>query len=168
MKFIRWAQWRIEQTGAGILGFITRNTYLDGITHWRMRESLMKTFSEIYILDLHGSLRAKEKTRTVTLDKNVFDIQWGVSIGLFIKDAQSAAATKVRHADLWGEREDKYDYLSRGSVGTTKWTKVKPTAPNFYLHAFRTPKAKLSTSTLRRFWTFSNSRIPGCRPKRIR
>lgn len=132
MKFIRWAQWRIEETGAGILGFVTRNTYLDGITHWKMRESLMKTFSEIYVLDLHGSLRAKEKTPDGDPDKNVFDIQWGVSIGLFVKDAQSTGATKVRHADLWGERENKYDYLSKQNVGTTKWTKVKPTAPNYY------------------------------------
>jgi Type ISP C-terminal specificity domain/N-6 DNA Methylase len=132
MKFIRWAQWRIEQTGAGILGFITRNTYLDGITHWKMRESLMKTFSEIYVLDLHGSLRAKEKTPNGDPDKNVFDIQWGVSIGLFIKDPNASGDAKVRHADLWGEREDKYHYLSGQDVTTTKWTKVKPTAPNFY------------------------------------
>ncbi len=37
IKFVRFGQWRIGRTGAGILGFITNNTYTDGITHRRMR-----------------------------------------------------------------------------------------------------------------------------------
>ena len=61
IKFIRFAQWRIEKTGHGIVGFITSNTYIDGITHRRMRESLMQAFDEIYILDLHGSSKKKGK-----------------------------------------------------------------------------------------------------------
>jgi predicted helicase len=59
IKFIRFGQWRIERTGAGILAFITSNTYLDGITHRRMRQSLMETFTDIYILNLHGNSRKK-------------------------------------------------------------------------------------------------------------
>src|SRR5262249_11716205 len=43
MRFMRWGQWRIEQTGAGILAFITNNPYINGITHRRMRQSLMDT-----------------------------------------------------------------------------------------------------------------------------
>ena len=42
IKFIRWAQWRIEKTGSGIVGYITNNVYLDGLTHRRMRESLLE------------------------------------------------------------------------------------------------------------------------------
>ena len=57
IKFIRFAQWRIEETGDGIVGLITNNTYLDGITHRRMRECLMETFNEIYVFDLHGSTK---------------------------------------------------------------------------------------------------------------
>jgi Predicted helicase len=61
IKFIRWAQWRIEQTGYGILAFITNNTYIDGITHRQMRESLMNMFSEIFIVNLHGNSNKQEK-----------------------------------------------------------------------------------------------------------
>jgi predicted helicase len=62
IKFIRFSQWRIDRTGAGVLAFVTSNTYLDGITHRRMRESLLRSFSEIFILDLHGSSKKQEKT----------------------------------------------------------------------------------------------------------
>ena len=55
VKFIRWAQWRIETTGAGIVGFVTNHSYIDNPTFRGMRQQLMKAFDEIYILDLHGN-----------------------------------------------------------------------------------------------------------------
>jgi len=62
VKFIRWAQWRIERTGAGVLVFITNHGYLDNPTFRGMRQQLMKTFNEIYIMDLHGNSKKKEHT----------------------------------------------------------------------------------------------------------
>ncbi|MBB6043301.1 hypothetical protein QIA34_00150 (plasmid) [Borreliella yangtzensis] len=50
-----------------------------------MRYHLLKTFDEIYILNLHGSSRKKEKTEDGSVDENVFDIQTGVSIAIFVK-----------------------------------------------------------------------------------
>jgi predicted helicase len=60
VKFIRFSQWRIEQTGYGILGFITNHGYLDNPTFRGMRQSLLKSFDEIYIYDLHGNSKKKE------------------------------------------------------------------------------------------------------------
>lgn len=85
VKFFRFAQWKIEQAGAGILGFITNHAWLDNPTFRGMRYSLMKTFDEIYILNLHGSSLKKEKTPQGGKDENVFDIQAGVAITLMIK-----------------------------------------------------------------------------------
>ena len=85
VKFFRFAQWKIEQAGAGILGFITNHAWLDNPTFRGMRYSLMKTFDEIYILNLHGSSLKKEKTPQGGKDENVFDIQAGVAIALMIK-----------------------------------------------------------------------------------
>ncbi len=85
VKFIRFAQWRIEQTGSGILGFITNHGYLDNPTFRGMRQSLMTTFDDIYILDLHGNSKKKEKAPGGGPDKNVFDIQQGVAIALMVK-----------------------------------------------------------------------------------
>ncbi|MDO8303294.1 MAG: hypothetical protein Q7T18_08635, partial [Sedimentisphaerales bacterium] len=90
VKFIRFAQWRIEQTGSGILAFITNHGYLDNPTFRGMRQNLMSTFSEIYILDLHGNAKKKETCPDGSEDKNVFDIQQGVSIGIFVKQPQSS------------------------------------------------------------------------------
>ncbi len=85
IKFIRFAHWKISQAGKGILGFITNNSYLSGIIHRGMRRKLLETFDEIYILNLHGSSRIGEKTPDGGKDENVFDIQQGVSIALFVK-----------------------------------------------------------------------------------
>jgi len=61
VRFIRFAQWKISQAGEGVLGFITNHSYLDNPTFRGMRQSLMDSFNEIYILDLHGNSLKKEK-----------------------------------------------------------------------------------------------------------
>ena len=85
VKFIRFGQWRIDRTGAGILAFITNHGYLDNPTFRGMRQQLMKTFDEIYVLDLHGNAKKKEVCPDGSRDKNVFDIQQGVAISLMVK-----------------------------------------------------------------------------------
>ena len=75
VKFIRFAQWRIEQTGYGILAFITNHGYLDNPTFRGMRQSLMHSFDEIYVLDLHGNAKKKERAPDSTKDENIFDIK---------------------------------------------------------------------------------------------
>lgn len=127
IKFIRFGQWRIEKSGSGVLAFITNNTYVDGITHRRMRQSLMETFSAIYILNLHGSMMRSEKCPDGSLDENVFDIRQGVAIGLFIKE-ENRQRSQVNYADLWGTREAKYTTLSETDVSTTRWTELNPQA----------------------------------------
>ena len=138
IKFIRFAQWRIEKTGHGIVGFITSNTYIDGITHRRMRESLMQAFDEIYILDLHGSSKKRERMPDGGKDENVFDITVGVSILLAVRLAETEppsggrAPARVFHAELWGERKGKYDWLWQNDASQTTWTELKPTEPHFF------------------------------------
>ncbi|MBM3889592.1 MAG: hypothetical protein FJ388_10770, partial [Verrucomicrobia bacterium] len=131
IKFIRFAQWRIEKTGHGIVGFVTNNTYLDGLTHRRMRECLMRTFNEIFILNLHGSAKKKETAPDGSKDENIFDITVGVSIALFVKLPKQSGC-RVRYADLWGSRENKYKVLLETDAANTKWTELKPATPHFY------------------------------------
>jgi predicted helicase len=50
-----------------------------------MRKNLLETFDKIYILDLHGNSKKKEIALDGGEDKNVFDIQQGVSINIFVK-----------------------------------------------------------------------------------
>ena len=132
IKFIRFGQWRIDQTGYGILGFITNNSYLDGLTHRRMREYLLQSFSTIYVLNLHGSSRRGEQPPGNIKDENVFDIQQGVAIGIFLKEPGRTSNNQVYYADVWGTRESKYDTLFESDVDSVDWRCLAPTAPHFF------------------------------------
>ena len=138
VKFIRFAQWRIERTGEGVLGFVTNHSYLDNPTFRGMRKSLMETFDEIYLLNLHGNSKKKERAPDGGKDQNVFDIQQGVAIGLFVRKWKEGAngPAQVFHADLWGEREQgsgggKYGWLAANNVSTTEWEKLSPRQPQY-------------------------------------
>lgn len=89
VKFIRFGQWRIDQTGSGILAFITNHGYLDNPTFRGMRQSLAKTFDKIYLLDLHGNSKKKEVAPDGSPDQNVFDIQQGVAVAIMVKYPKS-------------------------------------------------------------------------------
>ena len=131
VKFIRFGQWRIGQSGAGILAFITNHAYLDNPTFRGMRQQLMDTFTDIYLLDLHGNAKKKERTPDGGPDQNVFDIQQGVAIALFVKEAGKSGPAIVHHADLWGTREDKYKALAASDVSHSEWTTIEPSSPNY-------------------------------------
>jgi predicted helicase len=85
IKFIRFAHDRIERTGYGIVGMITNHSYLSGLIHRGMREELLKSFDEIYLLNLHGNALMGEKAPDGGPDENVFDIRQGVAISLMVK-----------------------------------------------------------------------------------
>ncbi|MFC1822988.1 type ISP restriction/modification enzyme [Thermodesulfobacteriota bacterium] len=150
VKFIRFGQWKIDQAGEGVLGFITNHSYLDNPTFRGMRRSLMSSFDEIYLLDLHGNSLKKEKCPDGSKDENVFDIRQGTAIALFIKtkdlSARNAQAgrnsengKKVFHSELWGMRKGKYDWLINNDITTTKWQKIAPKS-KFYLFVPRDEK----------------------------
>jgi predicted helicase len=132
VKFIRFAQWRIERTGRGIIGFVTNHAYLDNPTFRAMRKNLIDHFNEIYILNLHGNKNRRTITPNGQRDENVFDIRQGVAIGLFVKNREQESPASVYYAELWGNRETKYDYLNSNSVSTTNWVKLDLTSPDFY------------------------------------
>jgi predicted helicase len=135
VKFIRFAQWRIERSGYGVLAFVTNHGYLDNPTFRGMRQSLMRTFDEIYVLDLHGNSKKKERTPEGGKDENVFDIQQGVAIGIFIRRRGAPTGDRqaiVRHAHLYGERAYKYDWLAEHDVECTEWTEVAPASPMYF------------------------------------
>ena len=134
VKFIRWGQWRIELSGQGVVGYIVNNSFLEGPIFRGMRQSLLKSFSEIYLLNLHGSTRKAEAVPDGKKDENVFNIQQGIAILLCVKKPDNVAETIVRYADLWGTREEKYRILSENDVQTTAWRELRPTSP-LYLFA---------------------------------
>ena len=155
VKFIRFAHDRVVRTGYGMVAFITNHGWLDNPTFRGMRAQIMRDFDEIYVLDLHGNSNKREHTPAEYAshgeDKNVFDIEQGVAITFLLKREEqpsefvlkpSEAATPqlaggdpgplkatVRHADLWGSREFKYEWLETKAPEDVQWQALKPRLP---------------------------------------
>lgn len=136
VKFLAFAQKRIEASKEGIVAFITPHGYLDNPTFRGFRKSFLDTFSTLYLLDLHGNANKKEVAPDGSADKNVFDIKQGVSILLAVKEKGKTGTAEVFHAEFWGDRESKYAALNAEDVTKTKWQKLTPSAP-MYLFTLR-------------------------------
>ena len=132
IKFIRFAHWKIDNAGTGIIGMITNNSYLSGLIHRGMRKRLLESFNEIYILNIHGNSRIGERCSDGSKDENVFDIQQGVSIAIFVKDKKQKGHGKVFYQDVYGIREKKHEYLNKYATDSTKWFKLQPTEPYYF------------------------------------
>ncbi len=131
VKFMRFAQNKIESLGHGLFGFIFNNAFLDNPTFRGLRRSLLECYDELYILNLHGNARKKEKTPQGADDENVFNIKQGVSINLFVKKAQ-ITKQKIHYYDIYGERAEKYAFLAQNDLNSIEWLELTPRKP-FYL-----------------------------------
>src|SRR5690554_3720711 len=134
VKFIRYGQHYIEKNGSGVLAYISNNSFIDGIVFRKMRENLLECFDKIYILDLHGNSKKKEVAPDGSADVNVFDIQQGVSINIFIKTGKKKPKElgKIYNFDLYGKRELKYDFLSENSLNSIEFEELNPEAPFYF------------------------------------
>ncbi|EGK8074426.1 N-6 DNA methylase [Campylobacter upsaliensis] len=166
IKFMRFAQWKLLEQGqknifeanSGLMGFITNNSFLDGRTHRKMRESLYKSFDEIYILNLHGSDKDAKN------DENVFDIKIGVCISLFIKykNEPSKGAT-IFYASTAQKgifkRAEKYallDDMAQRGLNSIKWEELSPEKPYFWF----VPKS-FESEEYEDFWALAGDKALG-------
>ncbi|HEC1548100.1 TPA: N-6 DNA methylase, partial [Campylobacter upsaliensis] len=166
IKFMRFAQWKLLEQGqknifeanSGLMGFITNNSFLDGRTHRKMRESLYKSFDEIYILNLHGSDKDAKN------DENVFDIKIGVCISLFAKyqNTPSKGAT-IFYASTAQKgifkRAEKYallDDISQRGLNSIKWEELSLDEPYFWF----VPKS-FESEEYEDFWALAGDKALG-------
>lgn len=134
-KFIRYGQHFIEKNGSGILAFINPHSFLDNPTFRGMRWNLLKTYDKIYILDLHGNAKKKETAPDGSADINVFDIEQGVSINIFVKTGKKEPYDlgKVFHYDLFGKREFKNEFLITNSLNTLDYKEIPNKPPMYFM-----------------------------------
>ena len=83
------------------------------------------------MLDLHGNRKKRELTPAGERDENVFGIQQGVAIGVFVKRRPAGQRTdrRIRHADLWGSRPEKLQVLAGTDVEQLPGQPLQPHAP---------------------------------------
>ncbi|MGQ4808320.1 hypothetical protein NKDENANG_01702 [Candidatus Entotheonellaceae bacterium PAL068K] len=134
VKFIRYGQHHINRTGEGVLAYVNNHSFLDNLTFRGMRWSLLQSFDTIYILDLHGNAKKKETAPDGSADKNVFDIQQGVCINLFVKTGKKngKAPARVFHYGLYGTRERKYRFLWENELERIDFEELTPQAPQYF------------------------------------
>tara|TARA_R110000868_G_scaffold411516_1_gene705113 strand:+ start:569 stop:3760 length:3192 start_codon:yes stop_codon:yes gene_type:complete len=135
VKFLRYGQHFIEKNGSGVLAFINPHGYLDNPTFRGMRWNLLKTYDKIYTIDLHGNSKKKETAPDGSADTNVFDIQQGVSINVFVKTGKKKANElgKILHYDLYGKRDFKYDFLNENSIQSIDFNELPNVAPMYFM-----------------------------------
>jgi len=132
VKAIRWASDRIGEEG--IVAFVTNNSFVDAIAFDGMRENLAKDFDEIYVLDLSGNVRKNPKLSGTT--HNVFGIQVGVSINLFVRKKDGTDQPKIYYArvDEFWRKEEKYRYLDeKQHRGNIEWQSIQPDGKHNWL-----------------------------------
>ena len=134
VKFLRYGQYFIEKNGEGILAFINPHGFLDNPTFRGMRWYLLRTYDKIYTIDLHGNSKKKEVSPDGSPDINVFDIQQGVSINIFVKTGKKKPKElgKVLHFDLYGQREDKYKFLWEKTISSVGYCELPNLKPDYF------------------------------------
>ena len=135
VKFMRYGQHFIEKNGEGILAFINPHGFLDNPTFRGMRWQLLNTYDKIFTIDLHGNSKKKETAPDGSKDENVFDIMQGVSINVLVKTGKKKAGElgKVYHFDLYGRRDDKYQFLKDSRLDNIAFAELPNVAPNYFM-----------------------------------
>jgi len=150
IKFIRFAHDKINKAENGVLAVITNNSYLEGISHRKMRETIYNDFDKIYIINLHGNSLKNET------DENVFDIRVGVCILIAIKLPKSLINKEIYYFSTTAneiiKREDKYNYLLANDLTTLNFTKINPEKPDFWF----VERDMSLNSTYSEFWKITD------------
>ncbi|MGE3778932.1 MAG: hypothetical protein AB7F89_17235, partial [Pirellulaceae bacterium] len=131
VQFWRLAQWHIESAGCGVVGYVTNLGYLDNLTFRGMRCSLLRSFDQISVLDLHGNQKKHEVAPPGVRDENVFGIAAGVAVAILSKSPRPASA-HVEYAELWGSNAAKRQAMADESCDPER-TALAPYSPLYLL-----------------------------------
>jgi hypothetical protein len=135
VRFFRMAERRIvEQSGRGIVCFISNYSWLDGLSFTGMRERYLRVFDRVWIDSLNGDrYRTGKLTPAGKPDPSVFStetnregIQVGTAIALLERRADHARPATVLYRDLWGTDKRQALLQSKEHDGTEPYTVVEP------------------------------------------
>lgn len=164
VKFIRFAQMKMDAVEQGVVGIITNHSWLDNPTFRGMRQSLMRSFDQIYLIDLHGSTKPKEPVPEGLENDNVFDIQKGVAIALFVK--RPGIERGVWHTDIWGSRLEKYQECANRTLEDMAWSQPQAVSP-YYMLSRSTPIDWTGWEDYGQWWQVADSLNPQDQKRQI-
>ena len=124
VKFIRFSEENIINSGSGVLGLITNHGYLDNVTFRGMRGHLLSTFPSLRVLDLHGNTKKRETAPDGSPDENIFAIQQGVAILLASRSWREERS--VWFEEVFGLRSSKCRALAAKLAALDDWRPLIP------------------------------------------
>jgi hypothetical protein len=141
IRFFRLAERRIaEQTGRGVVCYISNYSYLSDPMFVVMRKHLLSNFDKLWIDCLNGDRRLTGKrTPDGKPDPSVFStdssregIQVGTAVSLLVRRANHGREGEVRFKEFWGQKKlsDLLESLTPGRANC--YQKVEPSASNWY------------------------------------
>ena len=139
VKFIRFAQDKMDKVPKGIVALITNHSWLSNPTFRGMRQSLLNSFHQIHVIDLHGSSKPRETAPRDLRNEPVFDIMKGVAISIFVKNKNLERG--VWHGDIWGRRLEKYQICSVSHYRNAASDFIKPETPYYFLRPHSSNKS---------------------------
>lgn len=134
-RFFRWASDRLAADG--VLAFVTNRSFIESRTFDGFRKTVATEFSEAYIVDLGGDVRANPKLSGTK--HNVFGIQTGVAISFFVK-RHGAVAKKQGCRIFYARRsemetaEEKLGWLGSTRASALAFEEVRPDAKGNWLN----------------------------------
>jgi predicted helicase len=135
VRFFRMAERRIvEQTGQGVICYISNYSWLDGLSHPGMRERYLDVFDEIWIDCLNGDKFATGKrTPEGEPDPSAFSTEWnkegikeGTAIALLLRKENHQSSDSIKYRDLWGVTKRQQLLESQEQDGKSLYHVVKP------------------------------------------
>lgn len=134
VKFIRLAEMQIERTGFGVVGYITNHAFIDNPTFRGMRWHLLESFTNMFIVDLHGNVMKQEAPPDGFKNENIFDIQQGVAMLVFSRSMKRNVGRHFYHGDVWGTRAEKNATLSNSTVQELAQSEIAPSEKFYFFH----------------------------------
>lgn len=126
-RFFRWASDRLSENG--VLAFITNRSFIESRTFDGFRKTVAQEFSDIYVVDLGGDVRANPKLSGTK--HNVFGIQTGVAISFMVKrvsgskDKKPARVFYVRRPEM-ETAEEKLGFLANHPMSSLSFDETQP------------------------------------------
>lgn len=123
VRFFRWAADRVDKDG--VIAFISNRNFVEKTAFDGFRKIAGKEFSDIWLFDLGGDVRANPKISGTK--HNVFGIQTGVTISFFVK--RKVKVPTVIHYARRPEletRDQKLDFLASHTITDVAFETVEP------------------------------------------
>ncbi len=132
VRFFRWATDRLQGRD-GVVCFISNNSFVDQITFDCMRKHLLRDFTQVYHLDLHGNVRKNPKLSGTT--HNVFSIQVGVGITIAVRSSKHQTKTIFYHRvpEFWHKTQKLAFLAKQASIGSIDWKELQPDNRNTWI-----------------------------------